>query len=68
MRIGVPSEIKDNEYQVEIDLHESSEDGLNSILWLGVTKEDEIPVHYMVWEKFSSIDNRTFAFAALIDD
>ena len=61
-------EINDNEDRVEIDLYESSENDLNSMLWLGVTKEDNIPLHYMIWEKFSNIDNCTLAFAALIND
>ncbi len=61
-------EIKDNEDQVEIDLHESSENQANSMLWLGVTKDDNIPVHYMIWEKFSTIGSCTVAFAALIDN
>lgn len=61
-------EIKGDGDNIQIDLHESSEDNGNPMLWLGVINDDEIPVHYMLWEKFASIDNSTLAFAALVDD
>jgi hypothetical protein len=61
-------EIKDNQDHVQIDLHESSENDVNSMLWLGVIKDNNIPIHYMLWEKFTNIDGATLAFAALIDD
>lgn len=61
-------EIKEDQDHVQIDLHESSENDVNTMLWLGVTKDGNIPVHYMLWEKFTNIDDATLAFAALVND
>jgi len=61
-------EIRDDQDNIQIDLHESSEADVNSMLWLGVISDDKIPIHYMVWEKFTNIDNSTLAFAALVND
>lgn len=61
-------EIKDNKNYIQIDMHESSRDETESMLWIGIIDNDNIPVHYMSWEKFVNINNSTLAFAALVDD
>lgn len=61
-------EIKGDEDNIQIELYESSEDNVNPMLWLGVINDDEISIHYILWEKFTNIDNSALAFAALLED
>lgn len=63
------AEIQSDQDDIQIDLHERSDESAHSTLWMGVLKDNHIPIYCMRWEKFTVVErNSTIAFAALIED
>lgn len=63
------AEIQSNQDDIQIDLNDGSGEYAHSTLWMGVLKDNQIPIYCVRWEKLTVVGvDSTIAFVALIED
>jgi hypothetical protein len=61
-------EIDDSEEVVQIKMSECPSKGYSQTLWLGVIRNQRMPVHEVAWEILRPLEKNATAFAAIVNE